>query len=291
MTEHAVRLGPWGASAGVVTLPDPSCAVAGAPTVLFLNAGLLRHAGPHRLHVHLARRLASLGVASLRFDLSGIGDSGPRQDRLGREESVVQETREAMDFMVASYGAQRFVLFGLCAGADQAVRTALEDERVVGASLIDGYSYTTSRYVLRYYAGRFLRVRSWWNVLSLQHPGFARLVGRFSRRPEAPVQRPVGPGLGVYNRPTREVAESRLRALVDRGCRLQVVFTPSKTYNREAQFGEMFPSLAGSERVAVRYFEDANHMFTLLANHQALIDCVEAWVREAFLSAPGSASR
>lgn len=279
MTEHAVRLGPWGSSAGVVTLAEGATGGHPAPAVLFLNAGLLRHAGPHRLHVQLARRLARAGRSSLRFDLSGIGDSGSRQDRLGREESVVRETRDAMDFMERSYGARSFVLFGLCAGADQAVRTALDDERVVGLVLVDGYAYRTRRFQLRHYAARLLRPRSWWNVLSIRHPAFTRMARRL-RGPDGAgtSQPPPGARPGVYNRPPRDVAESRLRALVQRGCRLCVAYTPSRHFNGPTQFGEMFPSLAGSDRVRVEYFEHANHLFTLLASQAALIERVEAWM-------------
>jgi hypothetical protein len=265
--------------------------------VLLLNAGLLRHAGPHRLHVNLARRLARAGLTSLRFDLSRIGDSGSRSDKLARDESVVQETREAMDFMADAYGAKSFVLFGLCAGADQAVRTALVDERVAGVVLVDGYAYRTRKFMLQHYSDRVMRPRSWWNVLSFQHPGYSRLTSLFRRgstpdghapptTPPTPVV--AGPRLGVYQRPPREVAEERLSTLVERGCRLHLAYTPSRHFNREAQVDEMFPSLAGSDLVRVKYFEHANHMFTLLGNQYALIERVESWLLESF---PQSAPR
>lgn len=289
MMEHAVRMGPWRSSLGVATLPEARHAQAHAPVVLFVNAGLLHHSGPHRMHVHMARRLAESGITSLRFDLSGIGDSGLRQDRMGRQESIVQETRDAMDFMAGSYGAKTFVLFGLCAGADQAVRTALEDTRVIGTVLVDGYAYRTTGHVLHHYADRFLRPRSWWNVLSLRHPGYARLVSRLrgatgDSMNETP-KRPVGPRLGVYLKPTREEAEKRLGALVERGCEVLAAYTPSAHFNRPAQFAEMYPALAGSKHVRVAFFDHANHMFTLLANQEALVARVESWMDEVILTA------
>ena len=204
---------------------------------------------------------------------------------------------------------QQFVLkrFGLCAdlavrcdndaGADQAVRTAIEDERVVGAALVDGYTYSTKVQVLHHYVDRFWRPRSWWNVLSLQHPAYARLLSRFRRAPvSAPVAAPVtrqadGLRLGVYVRPRRDVAEQLLGRLANRGCELFLAYTPSARFNRRAQFGEMYPSMAHSEQVRLEYFEHSNHLFTLLASQEALSDRVEAWMTDVVLPRSGSQPR
>ena len=59
--------------------------------VIFVNAGLIHHIGPNRLHVLLARALGRQGVASLRIDLSGVGDSAPRADHLSIYELVRRE--------------------------------------------------------------------------------------------------------------------------------------------------------------------------------------------------------
>ena len=282
MKESAVRFGAWRSLVGVVRDPDEA-GNPDAPAVLFLNAGLLHHVGPHRLHVKLARRLGAKGVRTLRFDLSGIGDSGPRQDRMGREESIVRETQEAMDFMAASYGTRRFVLFGICAGADQAVRTALTDDRVVGVSLVDAYAYPTKGHVLHYYAGRMLHGRSWWNVLSGQHPGYRRVASRLFGRHEHDdgPSRAAAPRPGVYLKPPRAEAEQRLGALVDRGCQLCCIYTPSVNYSHAGQFAEMFPGLAGRSGIDVVFLEGSDHVFTLLASQAELMDAVETWFERA----------
>ena len=288
--EHVLRFGQWNTLAGVVTEPvTPTDGEAAPPDVLFLNSGLLHHVGPHRLHVQLARALAPHGVRSLRFDVSGIGDSGLRRDRMGRDDAMVAETREAMDQLAAAHGSQRFVLFGICTGADQAVRTALADPRVVGAVLVDGYAYTTAGHYLHYYAGRFFSPRSWWNVLSLQHPGYARLLARLRHQRPAPTDTPeerVVPRPGIYARPPREEAEQRLRTLVGRDCELCFVFTPSTRYSHAGQFQTMFPSIGDDARVQVEFLESANHVFTLLASQDALRGAVERWMGARFLGSP-----
>jgi hypothetical protein len=61
--------------------------------VLLLSSGLDHHVGPNRVYVKLARRLADNGMPVFRFGFSGIGDSGPRKDKLPAAESVIDETR------------------------------------------------------------------------------------------------------------------------------------------------------------------------------------------------------
>lgn len=132
--EEVLRHGPTGGPMGILTLP-PAGGTA-HPTVLFINAGLIHHVGPARLHVLAARELAHLGVASLRLDLSGLGDSPAREDHLPIFELVRQEPSEAMDAL-AERGLGPFVLAGICAGAYSAFHVACDDPRVVGAAVIN----------------------------------------------------------------------------------------------------------------------------------------------------------
>lgn len=53
-----MRLGDEGHLVAVATQPANAADV---PGVILLNAGVLHRVGPHRLHVHLARRLAAAG--------------------------------------------------------------------------------------------------------------------------------------------------------------------------------------------------------------------------------------
>ena len=115
------------------------------PVVILLNAGVLHRVGPHRLHVNLARRLAARGITSLRLDLSGIGDSPSVPGARSFRESAVADTKAAMDQLAVELGAERFVLFGLCSGADNALATAEVDPRVVGVVVIDPPAYVTPR--------------------------------------------------------------------------------------------------------------------------------------------------
>ena len=78
--ERPVELGP-ARLFGVLSEPENGIEPS-APTVVFLNVGLIGHQGPGRLWVELARACAAAGgVRCLRVDLSGIGDSPARPGR------------------------------------------------------------------------------------------------------------------------------------------------------------------------------------------------------------------
>jgi hypothetical protein len=142
--DEALRLGPEGQLVSILSRPPAAIANSdvGLPltpgfALVILNAGVLHRVGPHRLHVTLGRHIAATGVASLRLDLGGIGDSITTSDAASFRDSAVADTREAMTGLTAAVGADRFVLFGVCAGADNSIATALVDDRVAGIVLVD----------------------------------------------------------------------------------------------------------------------------------------------------------
>ncbi len=134
MREEALSFGEKASLCGIVTRPDVET---DKPAVVLLNSGLVHHVGPHRLYVKLARALAEHGHLVMRTDFSGIGDSEKRRDNVRFEKSAVEDAREALDVLARRYGASRFGLGGLCSGAEISFKTALEDERVVGAAMIN----------------------------------------------------------------------------------------------------------------------------------------------------------
>jgi hypothetical protein len=251
-----------------------------APVIVFLNAGLIPRTGPNRLYVRLARESARLGLSSLRFDLSGIGDSLPRTDGLPFRDAALRDVQEALDFLSASTGAASFILVGLCSGADLAFRVSTLDDRIVGAVLLDGLPYRTFRSKLNDQVLRFRR--------GLANGGWSRLLS-----PNGPVLRNLGrfiTGNGVVasgrmegltspggrDIPSVEEAESALLNLVARGVRIMVVYTEARGYNYQGQFADVFPRVP-ADSVAVEYFEAADHTFNLLANQDRIVRTLIRW--------------
>jgi pimeloyl-ACP methyl ester carboxylesterase len=284
MNEQALQLGLDDHLVGVLTHPGVSPLDAGEPpafAVIFLNAGVLHRVGPHRLHVKLARQLAARGVTSLRLDLSGIGDSRSVPGALSFRESAVVDTRSAMDRLSADTGARRFVLFGLCSGADNALATAAVDERVVGLVLLDPPAYSTPRSRIRKLAARLRRLGTTRAVMAWGAATVARRVrariraARVSAQEDHAEDEEVSGGRGM---PPLADYRAQLGALVDRGVAILAVFSASlgERYNAPNQLFELFPELRG--RVEIAYFPTANHTFTELDAQAQLASTVCGWM-------------
>ncbi|WP_162801022.1 alpha/beta fold hydrolase [Azospirillum brasilense] len=135
--ERPLRFGPGAGLFGV--LCEPAAAAAERPAVLLLNSGATPHTGTGRMSVRLARRLAARGIASLRLDLGGLGDSASkpgRRDGLIYCRDMVEDAQAGLDALAAA-GHGAAVAVGLCAGAAVALRVALADPRVVGLALVN----------------------------------------------------------------------------------------------------------------------------------------------------------
>jgi hypothetical protein len=111
-------------------------------TAVMLNAGAIRRIGPNRMWVELARKWAAWGVATLRLDLPGIGDSDGDGEQYADEGRLYLaefggSVRAALDALDARGLPERFVLLGLCSGAYWSLQASLADERVVAALLVN----------------------------------------------------------------------------------------------------------------------------------------------------------
>jgi pimeloyl-ACP methyl ester carboxylesterase len=111
--------------------------------VVFLNVGSNHRVGSNRMYVKMARSMAARGLTSLRFDISGIGDSvsdAKLENRLYAPEAVL-DVQTAMTELTSLRQVERFYLVGLCSGAYLAYKSALADKRVAGQILINTQTF------------------------------------------------------------------------------------------------------------------------------------------------------
>lgn len=270
MRERAISFGPANL-VGVLTQPDPEVAKPDAPAMVILNSGILHRPGASRLYVQIARSLAQDGITCLRFDFSGIGDSEVRRDAIPVEERFTQETREAMDYLQEAVGTDRFLVGGLCSGADGAFWTALVDERVTGIWQIDAFCYKTLGYYRRRYGPKLFKLSNWIHSIRVRLPGAG---GEVEPTDEEVFVKPE------YRRvfPPKTQVRDGLRQLLDRGVGLYFFFTGGlEEYNYGAQHAETFPSLDLSRHAQIRYIEQCTHMITDLDHQREVVKDVRDW--------------
>lgn len=128
--EEPIRFGPDTSLFGMLCRPLRERT--GAPAIILLNRGLNAHVGWRRVSVEHARGLAAAGIASLRIDAAGLGES---RDEPGRPANLIYsdlllpDIGAAVDLLVAR-GHARIALAGVCSGAFMALAAAHADPRI-----------------------------------------------------------------------------------------------------------------------------------------------------------------
>lgn len=277
MREQAFRFGRARHLVGIAGLPPTA---PGAVGVIVLNAGLVHRIGPFRLHVDMTRRLNELGYPTLRFDQSTIGDSGASGESQTRVQQVCADVDDAMALLHQHAACSRFVLVGLCSGAQNAHTVACGEhshEKLDGVVFLDGYAYRTFGFRLRHYLPRLFNAKRWW-----------RWLVRKSREVGGGGNEPV---FGVAPLP-QEVVRVDLMGMLDRGLKLCLVYSGgiNMDFNHARQFRECFGSLMNRPAVSTRYIEETDHTYVLVDDRRHLIEHIEAWLQRNFPIAHAGAS-
>lgn len=262
MKDEAVLFGSEQHLVGALTSPDDAESGVAA---IFLTAGMLPSAGPFRLHRELAVAVAERGLRSLRFDLSGIGESLPAGIAGRSIDRAAGEAVQAMDWIQQQFGTERFVLFGLCSGADDSVQAARTDRRVVGLAIMDGCGYRTRGFWWRRVTRHYLK--------GLAEPTrLRRRLGRLFGASKAERSRlPMGTDIREF--PKREVAVKQFQTLADRGVRMHFCYTGGvgDYYNDAGQFDEMFRDVDWRGTASTRFFASMDHVAMLREDRRLLV--------------------
>ncbi|WP_235505165.1 hypothetical protein [Variovorax sp. Root318D1] len=141
--QSPVRFGAGNSLVGMVTTPAHQ--VPATTACLMFNMGANHRVGPRRINVKLAHSLAARGMASLRFDLGGVGDSDAIESAHDLQTRSVHDLQAAMDLIERMMGIRQFVIVGMCSGVEHAVSVAAVDTRVLALSLFDGFAFPERR--------------------------------------------------------------------------------------------------------------------------------------------------
>ena len=147
---------------GIATLPETPAEMG----MLIVVGGPQYRAGSHRQFTLLARQLAEQGIASMRFDYHGMGDS---EGDMRNFEAVDNDIRAAIDTLLKHVPElRRVAIWGLCDAASAALYYAHTDPRVGGLILLNPWVHTeasASRARLKHYYLSRLMQRSFWTKL------------------------------------------------------------------------------------------------------------------------------
>lgn len=206
-----------------------------------------------------------------RFDLSGLGDSLPREDARSERERVLADLDEALNFLQREFGYRRFVIVGLCSGADNAHWAGLEERRIAGAVMLDGPGYPNLKFHIARWVSVLLRPGEWLSMIS-------GVLGN-SPRQEVFV-RPF---------PPREQAEQEIRSMAERGMKLLYMYTGGveRYFNHRSQFSENFPSVVCNRQGANVQYEfnpQFDHTYSDLQHRHYLFGRVRDWLTAQFLA-------
>ncbi len=282
MRERAVCFGESQSLIGILAEPASTQSPPDLPGILFLNAGWLHRVGPNRIYVGMARSMADLGFATLRFDLSGIGDSRNRHDHLQSKQSATSDVRDAMAYLSSAQGVERFILIGHCSGADLALDVAVTDAAVVGAVLINGFYFSEmpeestpamyAHFLARNIGRHLLNVQSWRRVLTRRHD-LRRLLLALRYRLSRGKGRDV-PAHGEVER------RSVWQTLTERDTELLLVYSEgSAAYDRfRLAFEEHCRALEASRKLQVEVILQTDHLFTPISQQQYLMKLVSRWI-------------
>lgn len=251
----------------VGTLTRPARIDSGRPAMVLFNAGLVQRSGPFGVYTQLARAIAACGFVVLRLDQSGLGDShaggGPDSD----QQAV--DAQAALELISKETGVQRFVLSGICAGADAAFDLSLKLRGIVGFVLLDGLAYTTAGYTLRRALPNLLRPDK---IL-------ARLRRIFTR-PEPEAQTDAD----FRGFPPRKEAARQLAKLVAEDVRMLMLYTAGafNYFNHQRQARECFGRVVDADAIQIAYWPHCDHTFYLRRDRERLNTLVCTWLQTQF---------
>ena len=280
--EHAVVFDCEGEClVGVLAKP----ATAGTLGVVLIVGGPQYRVGSHRQFVAIARRLAAAGIAVLRFDYRGMGDSTGPVHPFDRTSPDIAAAIDALQ--VSCPTVCKVVLWGLCDAASSALiyRDQLPDSRVCGIVLLNPWvraDATLATTYHKHYYGQRLFEKAFWRKLARGGVDIRRSLNSLAgnvraaksgakargKSAEAPFQDRMAAGLKAFAGPVLLLLSER-----DLTAKEFLEFAGSNT---------AWAGLLDSEKVERHDIPDADHTFSTSRATEEVETRTLDWLRRKF---------
>jgi pimeloyl-ACP methyl ester carboxylesterase len=291
-TEAPVSFGPNGRLTGILCTPHTPFSPRQA--VVFTNAGMNYHIGWSRMTVAHARALAEQGLASLRYDTSGIGDSlaDPDNPVFPLYDKIAEDDVAAAIDRVVAQGYDKPLIFGACSGAYTAFRVTKHDPRVAKAAIVNlqcfqwspsvGYEIERWRAVRRTEVANMMKAGKRSGLLAqisgsrFTPVGAVRFVGRIAKR-----------ALRAWQRsrfwPRENDIVATFRSLAGRKTKVMMIYSRGDKGldDFEAHAGKLGHRVTGLPGVSLHFIENADHNLTTRASQDDALAMLLAFAHDS----------
>ena len=270
LSEEPLKYGENGRGIAIATIPAEFHK--DSPILVIFNAGLLHRSEPFRMNVDVARRCAELGCVSVRFDLSGKGDT-PNRNGLSNRESVKTDWLALKQCLEKRFGAHQYILMGLCSGADNAIKTAFYDHSVHGLILLDPRIPQESGHQLRALLHQIKNIETW-----KRSPG---IIMRLFKRLFSPKKTQIPVNVDqVRDLPSNdELVQACQRVLQENG-RVLSFFTNFSLpyYNKDGQFRRFLNISENDQTFEEHWWPQVDHVYSVSIHRKLMVDTVSSWL-------------
>lgn len=264
---------------GVVSTPSVTSAVG----VVMIVGGPQYRGGSHRQFVLLARFLANAGIAVLRFDYRGMGDS---EGDVRTFEHIDADIAAAINCLLRQApGISKVVLWGLCDAASAALFYGASDPRIAGMVLLNPWVRTEAglakAYLKHYYLQRLMEREFWLKILRGRFDFAGSMVSLLGKLRGSRAASPMS--TGAAGKRTLALPERMCDCLARFSGRVLLVLSgddlTAQEFQEVVRASPKWQKLLADPRVMQRVLPDANHTFSRREWRAEVENWTVEWVR------------